>query len=188
MRGLKIALPLLALGLLSTLFLLSRTIAPPDPASVRQIDLIDRAAHEGLTGPAFASVTRDGDAIVIEATTATPDRADYRVVHLDGLHAEITRPSGNRLVMTAPRARLDLPRRRIDLSGGVETLNAAGYRIRTPDLSLGLDRIAAESALGLSATGPAGDLRAQEMVIAIPDGGTPTEVLFTGGVKLLYRP
>ena len=69
---LKIVLPLTALGLLSTLFLVSRTIDPSDAIPFATVDIEDRIRQPRLTLPTWAGVTDDGSAMTVTATEARP--------------------------------------------------------------------------------------------------------------------
>ena len=69
---LKVVLPLLALGLLSTLFLFSHKIDPEDAIPYAEIDVGDRLRDPKMTDAGFASVTEDGAALTIKATEAKP--------------------------------------------------------------------------------------------------------------------
>src|SRR6056297_3765960 len=72
----KIILPLLALGLLSTLFLISRNVDPTKSVPVTNIDLEQRADDLGATNPSFAGVTNRGDQVSVRAKQAKPDARD----------------------------------------------------------------------------------------------------------------
>jgi lipopolysaccharide export system protein LptC len=60
---LKIALPLVALALLATLFLFGRPIRPEDAIPYASTDITDRAKDPRVTEPVFASMTSDGAAL-----------------------------------------------------------------------------------------------------------------------------
>ena len=59
----KVTLPLLALGLLATLFLFSRKIDPTDAIPYADVDVEERAREPRLTMPTYAGVTSDGSAL-----------------------------------------------------------------------------------------------------------------------------
>jgi len=72
----KILLPLAALGLLSTLFLLSRTVDPNQPIPVAEVGLEQRAQKQGASNATFTGVTDEGDLIKLNAEVARPDAKD----------------------------------------------------------------------------------------------------------------
>jgi lipopolysaccharide export system protein LptC len=69
---LKIILPLTALGILSTLFLFSRTIDPSDAIPYATVDVEERAREPRVTAPAYAGVTSDGARLSMTAAEARP--------------------------------------------------------------------------------------------------------------------
>ena len=85
----KIILPVAALGLLSTLFLISRTVDPTRQPITSQIDLEQRAHDQGITRPSFAGVTRDGDQVRFEAARARPDLDDPEHLIAEDITAEL---------------------------------------------------------------------------------------------------
>ncbi|MEO0504251.1 MAG: hypothetical protein AAFZ14_13070, partial [Pseudomonadota bacterium] len=60
---LKVLLPLAALALLSTLFLLSRNTDPIAAVPFADDELLDRVRDEQITGPFFSGTTTDGDRV-----------------------------------------------------------------------------------------------------------------------------
>ena len=68
----KVALPLTALAILSTLFLIARKIDPDAALPYAEVDIADRLREPRMTAPAFSGVTRDGAAITVTAAEARP--------------------------------------------------------------------------------------------------------------------
>jgi hypothetical protein len=60
---LKILLPLAALAVLSTLFMVSRSVDPADAIPYAQVDIEDRLRDPRLTDAIFAGMTQDGTAV-----------------------------------------------------------------------------------------------------------------------------
>ena len=67
---LKVALPLAALAILSTLFLLSDRIDPEDALPYAEVDVEDLAREPRMTAPTYAGMTTDGAALTLTATEA----------------------------------------------------------------------------------------------------------------------
>ncbi len=73
----KLVLPLLALAVLSTLFLFAdRSGPPPLPYSEAEIDALAREMRLGA--PRYAAVTGDGAALVVSAAEVRPGRRAER--------------------------------------------------------------------------------------------------------------
>ncbi len=182
---LKVILPLIAIAILSTLFLVSRTIDPSDAIPYAEVDVEDRIREPRMTAPSYAGVTKDGTSISLVADTARPAGTEGAAT-ADAVTATLTTPDGATTLITAATAALDSRTRRLDLGGGVEVVTAQGYRITTDSLSAALDRTRVESTGAISADGPLGRLDAGHMALSQRDEGYV--LLFQKGVKLVYLP
>jgi lipopolysaccharide export system protein LptC len=187
---LKILLPLAALVLLSTLFLVSRGIRPEDAIPYAEGDIADQLRSPRLSTPDFAGVTADGAAISLKAAEVrlAPDGAGVpaEVQDLTGL---VETPDGVRTELSAHSVQLDPPSNRMILGGGVKIASSSGYRIATPELSVALDRTSLSATGAITATGPAFSLTAGEMQLGLADGTPGTYLLvFKGGVRMVYQP
>ena len=70
---LRIALPLIAIGILSTLFLLSEAPDPERALPYAEVDVAQLARELRLSEPRFAGVTPEGREITLRAEAAAPD-------------------------------------------------------------------------------------------------------------------
>ena len=189
---LKIVLPLLALALLSTLFMVARTIDPEDAIPYARVDVEDRLREPRMTEPTFAGVTADGASLSLAASEARPgsgvgDKATggaaSRVV------GRLDTPDGGHTDLAAADLVMDARGRSVTLSGGVEIDNSSGWRITAPGLTAALDRTDVTSTGGVQATGPAGTVSADGMRLsedALHKGAYL--LVFNGAVKLIYTP
>jgi lipopolysaccharide export system protein LptC len=184
----KILLPLAALGLLSTLFLISRTIDPTAPMPLTAIDLEQRAQDLGATRPAFAGVTRGGDEIRLQATRARPDPDNPRTLLAEDIRAELRLTEGTIVDIAARSATVDQRRSSARLFGEVRLTTTTGYDITTEALEARFDQLRAETPGAVRGTGPAGELTAGRMILEGNDEDGSAHLLFTDGVKLLYTP
>ena len=69
---LKVVLPLAALAILSTLFLLADRIDPTAAIPYAEVDVKDLVRDPRMTAPAYAGTTADGAGITLSATEARP--------------------------------------------------------------------------------------------------------------------
>lgn len=186
--GMKILLPLVALGLLSTVFLISNTVDPSKSVPTAQIDLEKRARELGATNPSFAGVTRQGDEIRFKADIVRPDPATPERLTADRVAAQFRLDAGTEVDVTAHAAEFDQRALTAQLHGDVRMITSTGYVIDTARLISRLDALHVLSPGQVTATGPLGDLTAGRMLLhrAAPDGAA--ELLFSAGVKLVYLP
>ena len=185
---LKVALPLLALAILSTLFLVADRIDPEDALPYAEVDVEDRAREPRMTAPSYAGTTSDGAALTLTAEEARPGTQDSPA-KARGLRLDLTTPDGATTELRAATAVMDQAARLLVLSGGVTVTTGTGYRLETPEVAARLDRTGLESRGEVTATGPVGQIRADGMRLD-QDNQTPGAYLlvFNGGVRLVYRP
>ncbi|SEN51159.1 lipopolysaccharide export system protein LptC [Roseovarius tolerans] len=186
--GMKVLLPLIALGLLSTLFLISRTVDPSKSVPVAQADVEKRAQDMGASNPSFAGVTDTGDEILFSAGIARPGRDVDGPITADAVTAQIRLAAGTTVDITARAAEFDQRAMQTQLRGDVQITTSTGYVIDTDRLDMNLDALNATTPDTVTATGPLGDLTAGQMVLRNANGNGAAELLFTEGVKLIYQP
>ncbi len=189
---LKVTLPLLALAILATLFLLADRIDPDAALPYAEVDVEGLAREPRMTAPTYAGTTSDGAALTLSADEARPAAAAAPAGAL-GLRMQLDTPDGASTTLNAATAVLDTTTREIVLSGGVVITTSNGYRMETAELTAKMDRSALQSQAPVTATGPAGDLFAGGMALGQDNrtpGGTPGAYLlvFNSGVRLVYQP
>lgn len=188
MAWLRIVLPLLALGILSTLFLLSRSVDPSKTIPFVADEIENRVIDQQVTGPVFSGATANGDLISFVAATAKPDSAQGERLLAQDLAAHIDFPSGSHMDFAANEGVVNDRQQQAQLIGNTVITSSAGYRIVTDKLTTAMDRIEAETAGPVTGTGPPGRIDAGKMQIeSDPDTGN-AHLLFTNGVKLVYDP
>ena len=185
---LKVALPLLALAVLATLFLLSDQIDPEAALPYAEVDVVDRAREPRMTAPSYAGTTSDGGSLTLTAEEARPAATDAPA-RAEGLMLELKTPDGRRTELHARAVEIDQTGQQMIFSGGVTIGTDTGYRMETPEVLALMDRSGLESRGEVTATGPAGDLKAGGMVLS-QDNETPGAyvLVFNKGVRLVYRP
>ena len=187
---LKILLPLGALAILSTLFMVSHTIRPEDAIPYADVDIADLMKEPRLTHPNFAGMTSDGAALTLTAQEARLDSADgsgYGAIL--GLAGLLETPDGARTELAAKAARLDGTGRQMVLSEGVTISNSTGYRIETRQITVALDRTSLDSDGPIKATGPVGSIEAGALHLGLAEGKPDKYVLvFKSGVRMIYLP
>ena len=185
---LKIALPLVALALLATLFLFGRPIRPEDAIPYASTDITDRAKDPRVTEPVFASMTSDGAALTITAAEARPGVAGTDNAGLaKDMTALMAMPDGSSAQVTAPLVQMDRPSQRAILTGGVQIVTSNGYTAVMTGLSVDTTQTDLVSLGPVDATGPPGKLHAQTLHLGVGASGG-YELKFTGGVTLVYLP
>ncbi|MDO5603833.1 MAG: hypothetical protein Q4G25_01595 [Paracoccus sp. (in: a-proteobacteria)] len=181
---LRVALPLTALVLLSTLFLLGRKPDPEAAIPYATVDAEDLIRDPRMTRPEFAGVSEGGAEVTLNADRATPAPGN------DGGSAEAMRmtwraPDGLAADLTAPQALME--DQVIHLSGGVRVTTSDGWALSVPqiDTDLATDRMTGTG--GLVVFSPLGQLNADAFEISRDSAGDHVLNL-TGDVRLIYQP
>jgi len=185
----KLALPLAALGLLSTLFLV-----PGDPGrnaleSLPADELRTLMQRRLLREPTYSSVTEDGGALTVTAETATPRASDPDLFDVTGLAIALDRADGGRATLAARGGVVDRREQEGTFTGDVRLVTSEGWFLRTERLETALDGSRAVSPLPVHIDGPNLTIEAGRMRATTPEGGPPAgHVLFNEGVRLVYTP
>ncbi len=185
---LKVALPLLALAILSTLFLVSRTIDPSDAIPFAEVDIAERVREPRLTSPTWAGVTDDGAALTISADEARPDQ-NGAGANAAALIMDLQTPDGGSSKLVAAQGVIDNANKAFKVSGGVTITTSTGYELQTEAMTAAMDRTSLVSDTAVAGQGPVGTLTGGAMELRQADDGTDSYVLILkNGVKLLYKP
>jgi len=184
----KIILPLVALGLLSTIFLLSDRVDLTAEIPYADVDLVQRAQDQGATKPSFAGVTSGGEAVSFSAVTVRPDPNDREFLLAETATASLLLNGGGEVNIEAQHGAANQSRMSARLEGDVRFTTTTGFDIRTEAIDARFDTLFAETAGAITGTGPPGTLDAGRMILTSnPDTGD-ANLRFTDGVKLVYMP
>lgn len=185
----KLLLPLAALGVLSTLFLVARTVDPTRALSNADVDVEGLARELRIGSPDYAGVTKDGSAIRLRAESARPDLEKKGEMTAHIVRGVLETRAGARYEMSALSATIDGPGGRLVLDGDVVVHSSSGYEIHTEGLAASMNETRLQSLGPVIAKGPPGTVHAGGMVLRATTGGDKGYVLvFNDGVKLIYDP
>ena len=185
---LKIILPLAALGLLSTVFMLSETQEVREDLPFADITTGENGLSERVLRPTFAGASEDGDLIAFVAETARPVGEGLGSVEAEDVRARIDLVSGGTITFRSDTATMAEPEAQAQLRGGVVIISSTGYSVETEVLNAGMDRIYAETEGEVRGEGPPGRFTAGRMLLEAGTEGGDARMLFTDGVKLVYLP
>jgi len=186
---LKILLPLLALGILSTLFLVARTVDPAQDLPFADVDIDELAEEQRIGRPEYSAVTSDGAAISLLAERASPDPDSADALSGDAISADIDLPNGTTVNVMAGRMKVDRTDDLAQLSGGVLLTTSDGYVIDTEQVDIALGRTDIRSHSRTTVEAPIGRLTAGQFSLTSGNEGDGAYVLvFKGRVKLIYDP
>lgn len=185
---LKVLFPLAALGILSTLFLLSRAVDPDAQIPFADKEIQDRLRDQQVTGPFFTGTTADGDQIMFSAEKLTTPEGQTGSNEAENIKTVVDLAQGATVTMTANRARFDLARDYAELTGEVLITTTSGYKMSSDLLTSAISTLSLISPGPVSGEAPAGMLSAGRMTLIAPQEGAAAQLVFTNGVKLIYSP
>ncbi|MFD1913554.1 hypothetical protein [Halodurantibacterium flavum] len=185
---LKIGLPLIALALLSTLFLFSRTIDPTRAIQFTALNVEELAREPRVTAPRYSGLTSDGSALRVEAATARTDPLQPSGLSGQEVEAWLETPDGQSAAMQATSAAIDQGSGELRLTGAVRLETSGGYDLQSEEVIALLDRTRLVSPGPVQGSAPAGDLEAGAMTLQQAPDGQSYVLVFNEGVRLLYRP
>jgi lipopolysaccharide export system protein LptC len=184
---LKIGLPLLALGLLSSLFLLSTDDDFEGGLVFSESDL--EALGQGLrvTGPVLTGRTRGEDPFRFTAEIVIPDAAPPTRATISQLDGQVEFIGGPVVDIEAPDADLDLERQVMALWGRVTVRSDDGYTIVADRMEVDLVSGAMTAEGAVDGRGPMGTIASETMAV-VPAAADPDRRVFSfgNGVRLVY--
>ena len=178
----KIILPLVAIGLLSTLFLFAGRPDPEDALIVSGIDIAGLADEQRMGRPRFAGTLEGGQALRFTAERAAALADSTDLFTAQDVAIRLTLEPGLEALLDAHDALVDMAAQTANLSGCVLVRRTDGLRLRTEEMMLGLAELSAESG-AVEVTGPGLTLDAAAMRLT-----GDAQMHFTGGVRVLYDP
>lgn len=173
----KLGLPLAAVALLSSLFL----VASRPGGEAAEVTFAEGGGdlEERVGAPRFAGVTSGGDTIALTAARARPDPAAPGGILAETVEALVD-SGGRQLTMRAPRGRVagDL----MTVDGGVRIGTSDGWTLDAPRVAAALDRTEIVGDGPLSGAGPLGTVDAGALTM------TADRLVLSGGVRVVYTP
>ena len=186
---LKVALPLAALAILSTLFFVAETLDPEAAIPYADVDVAKILREQGITRPTFGGVTEDGVAISLFAESIRP--TEERQDRLTGrtLMAVLDLPSGAQISIDSPIGIVDADTEEAILRGGAHLNSSTGYTIETEEIVTSISQASVVAPNTVTANGPPGEITAGQMELTRTETPEPSYLLvFKGGVRLIYTP
>ncbi|MEL6204159.1 MAG: LPS export ABC transporter periplasmic protein LptC [Pseudomonadota bacterium] len=183
----KVLLPLAALAILASLFLLART---PERGALPFVerDLREIVRERSINAPTYTGRTEAGGDISATAEVALPRQDDSDLVDVRVFEGRLVEADGGAMTVSAESGTLNTGDQIIDLAGSVVVITDDGYRLTTDVLGARLDGTLAEAPGPVEVTGPNLRITGGEMQLTTRGEGSGSRVVFKGGVRLLYTP
>lgn len=188
-RLLKIALPLVALVLMTTVFLVATPVDPSRAIELAEIDVLDRAQDPRLTQASYAGVTEDNNLLEVTAETARSDPDARLRFNAENLTMSLVSQDGNQMTGESLLGFIDRGVGDFVMVDQVRLETSDGTVMDAPLIWGLLDSTLIEAPEGLFAVGPIGEISAPfGRITQNPQEQGGLVMVFTGGVRLLYTP
>lgn len=183
---LKVLLPLTALALLSLLFLFSRNVDPVASIPFAETEIQERLRGQQVTAPFFSGTSKSGDRVSVSA--GTMETAGGQRNAATDLSAHIDLTGGTRVILFSDRGEFDMAAGASLLEGNVVITTSTGYKLNSEELQTDFDSMTVTSPGPVTGTGLSGTLEAGNMRLEKREDTGNAHLIFTNGVKLVYRP
>lgn len=185
---LKVGLPLVALGMLASIFLV-QTDRLGGNLIFSQGDI--EALGQGLriTNPTFTGTTRGQDQFRFTAALVEPDAAPPERARITALAGEVALHNGPTVELEADTGDLHVPTERLDVAGNVRIRTSEGYRMAAEQATLDLKAGSLIAGNAVETTGPLGRIDSGSLTIEpAAASGEARRFSFGNGVRLVYDP
>ena len=192
--ALKILLPLLAVLILSTVFLSQKEDTFEGGLVFSKADRATLGDGLTIRDPNFSGSNKAGDRFSISAEAATPDAAQPRNIAMVRPVARTNFNSGLVVTLTAAEGHADIDAQTVTLEGGLRIVTSDGYELNSAGGIAYLRPGIVTTTGPVVANGPAGHVEAGKMTIArAPQGDQNTALenrflTFNNGVKMIITP
>ncbi|MEQ3710560.1 hypothetical protein [Tateyamaria sp.] len=158
---LKVLLPLMALLLLSTLFLLSRNVDPVTTLPFATTEIDEKVSEQQITSPFFSGTTNGGDRVSLTADTmATRSGLNNEAVDLS---AQIDLVSGTRIILMSDQGQFDMEENISTLVGNVVITTSSGFNLYSETLIADFDSLLVQSPGAVQGFAPFGTIDSGQM-------------------------
>lgn len=184
----KITLPLIAVALLSSLFLLARSPGTTTQIPYSESELAEIIRGERVKAPNYRGVLDTGTAIALNADTARPDPEHDSRTLADVIRLTLDESGGAQIKIAAGTGSVDTLSRLARGDQGLQITHSDGFTMTSWSGWARLDGTRAETDGTLTLTSPHLSLTAGRMIFTQQAGGRDQLLVFTDGVKLVYDP
>lgn len=186
-QWLRILLPVIALSLLGSVFLLTERPKGEAALPFAEDALAERLATQQVTAPWYAGESAAGDAIELRAARVYEGRNRTETIS-EAIRININAGGPEEVNLYSTRGRLIAEAGLVTLDHGILLNTPDGWRVVATEMTARLDQTRIFSTKPLHARGPLGTLRAGSMELRRDQPNDPLILHFKDGVQLVYIP
>lgn len=186
----KVILPLIAIGLLATVFLFTKEQELEGGLRFSKADLAALATGLSIADPRFAGQNAQGDVYDFTAEHLFPDSLSPSQIIATGLSGEIQYTNGEIMFLSADKVEFKVEEQVLDLTGNITIKASDGTIVTSEAMRANLETGQVTSIGAVSASNPMGNISAGSFRFDnVFENGVENQMIwFENGVMLDFRP
>ena len=183
---LKTLLPIVALGLLSTIFLFSGKVDVTQSLPYTEHNIAEIVREQRITRPYFTGIASNGTEIALSAAYASPQIENAHILEITDLSVVLRSTSDRMVQVTAGRGALDSATQTAQISTNVHIAALPDFWVTTQALDMNLNQGVVSAKGGFQGVTPLGAITAGEMHLQMT--ADDQQIVFLNDVRLVYSP
>ena len=183
---LKTLLPIVALGLLSTIFLFSGKVDVTQSLPYAEHNIAEIIREQRITQPYFTGIASNGTEIALSAAYASPQVANAHILEITDLSVVLRSTSDRMVQVTAGQGALDSARQTAQISTDVHIAALPDFWVTTEALDMNFNQGFISAKGGFQGVTSLGAITAGEMHLQMT--ADDQQIVFLNDVRLVYSP
>ena len=183
---LKTLLPIVALGLLSTIFLFSGKVDVTQSLPYTEHNIAEIVREQRITRPYFTGIASNGTEIALSAAYASPQLENAHILEITDLSVVLRSTSDRMVQVTAGRGALDSATQTAQISTNVHIAALPDFWVTTQALDMNLNQGVVSAKGGFQGVTSLGAITAGEMHLQMT--ADDQQIVFLNDVRLVYSP
>jgi lipopolysaccharide export system protein LptC len=183
---LKTLLPIVALGLLSTIFLFSGRVDVTQSLPDTEHNSAEIVREQRITRPYFTGIASNGTEIALSAAYASPQIENAHILEITDLSVVLRSTSDRMVQVTAGRGALDSATQTAQISTNVHIAALPDFWVTTQALDMNLNQGVVSAKGGFQGVTSLGAITAGEMHLQMT--ADDQQIVFLNDVRLVYSP
>jgi lipopolysaccharide export system protein LptC len=182
----KTLLPILALGMLSTIFLFSGKVDVTQSLPYAKLNIAEIVREQRITKPYFSGVSYNDTEITLSAAYASSDTQNADILNITDLSIILTSEHAKTVRITAGLGTLDATKQKVTVSKDVYLTAMPDFWLKTNSLTVDLKQGVATADTMFQSVTALGTINAGNMIVKTITNDQ--QIIFTNGVRLIYYP
>jgi len=182
----KTLLPIVALSMLSTIFLFSGKVDVTQSIPYAKFNIAEIIREQRITKPYFSGVSNNGTEIILSAAYASSDIQNADILNITELSIVLTPSNAKMVRITAGLGTLNSASQKAVVSGDVHLTAIPGFWLKTNNLTVDLKESIVTANNVFQGITSLGTINAGKIIVQMVDNDQ--QIIFTNGVRLIYYP